>query len=95
MRRHGHAAGHIVPGGVQQRDGCAVGMTHQHRARDAQLREHLRWLGSGPALSLAASLAFVRLAGESGALSTLADAKLLLDMQAIVTARQAAVIAGV
>lgn len=60
-----------------------------------QLREHLRWLGQGPALSLAASLAFVRLAGESGALSTLADAKLLLDMQAIVTARQAAVIAGV
>ncbi len=54
-----------------------------------QLRERLRWLSKNAALSLAASLAFVRLAGESGALTTLADAKLLLDMQAIVTARQA------
>ncbi len=59
-----------------------------------QLRERLRWLGKGPALSLAASLAFVRLAGQGTELGTLADAKLLLDMQAIVTARQAAVVAA-
>lgn len=59
-----------------------------------QLRERLRWLGKGPALSLAASLAFVRLAGQGTALGTLADAKLLLDMQAIVTARQAAAVAA-
>jgi hypothetical protein len=58
-----------------------------------QLCERLRWLRQGAAFSLAASLAFVRLAGERGALTTLADAKLLLDMQAIVTARQAAAVA--
>lgn len=58
------------------------------------LRARLRWLGEPDALSLAASLAFVRLAGDQGALGTLGDAKLLLDMQTIVTARQAAVAAS-
>lgn len=59
------------------------------------LRARLKWLGGRDALSLAAGLAFVRLAGNEGALGTLADAKLLLDMQTIVTARQAAAVATV
>lgn len=54
------------------------------------LRERLRWLGERDALSLGACLAFVRLVGNDGTLGTLADTKLLLDMQTIVTARQAA-----
>lgn len=58
------------------------------------LRARLRWLGERDALSLGASLAFVRLVGDRGELGTLADAKLLLDMQTIVTARQAASIAA-
>jgi len=49
-----------------------------------------RWLGKASALNLAASLAFVRLVSVDEALGPLADAKLLLDMQAIITARQAA-----
>lgn len=46
------------------------------------------WVGKAGALNLAASLAFVRIAGVDGALGPLADAKLLLDMQAIAAARQ-------
>lgn len=57
------------------------------------LRTRLRWLGKHDALSLGAGLAFVRLVGSEGALGALADTKLLLDMQAIVTARQAAAVA--
>jgi hypothetical protein len=59
------------------------------------LRARLKWLGERDALSLGASLAFVRLVGNDGALGTLADAKLLLDMQTIVTARQAAAVAAI
>lgn len=59
------------------------------------LRARLQWLGLADALSLGAGLAFVRLVGDEGALGALADAKLLLDMQTIVTARQAAVVASV
>ena len=55
-----------------------------------QLRATQSWIGKAGALNLAASLAFVRIAGADGALGPLADAKLLLDMQAIAAARQAA-----
>lgn len=65
------------------------------RELQAGLRARLKWLGERDALSLAASLAFVRLVGTSGELGALADAKLLLDMQTIVTARQAASIAAI
>ncbi len=50
------------------------------------------WIGKDGALNLAASLAFVRIAGQDSGLGPLADAKLLLDMQAIVAARQAAAV---
>ncbi|MFZ6182159.1 DUF4003 family protein [Nannocystis pusilla] len=60
----------------------------------AGLRARLKWLSERDALSLGANLAFVRLVGASGELGALADAKLLLDMQTIVTARQAASIAA-
>lgn len=59
-----------------------------------QFHDHLRgtvsWLGKAEALSLAVGLAFTRLAGSERALGPLADAKLLLDMQAIIVARTAA-----
>ncbi|WAS90656.1 DUF4003 family protein [Nannocystis punicea] len=64
------------------------------RELEAGLRARLKWLGERDALSLGASLAFVRLVGASGELGALADAKLLLDMQTIVTARQTASIAA-
>jgi hypothetical protein len=54
-----------------------------------RMRTSLAWLGKAGAFSLAASLAFVRLASADQTLGPLADAKLLLDMQAIVTAREA------
>lgn len=60
------------------------------RELQAGLRARLKWLSEGDALSLGAGLAFVRLVGASGELGALADAKLLLDMQTLVTARQAA-----
>lgn len=60
----------------------------------AGLRARLKWLSARDGLSLGASLAFVRLVGNTGELGALADAKLLLDMQTIVTARQAASIAA-
>lgn len=60
-----------------------------------QIRESLRWVDKAMGLSLAASLAFVRLLGDDARLGPLADAKLLLDMQAIVAARQAATAAAV
>ena len=53
------------------------------------------WIGKAGALNLAASLAFVHIAGADGTLGPLADAKLLLDMQAIVAARDAATAAAV
>lgn len=59
-----------------------------------QLRATQSWIGKANALNLAASLAFVRIAAD-GALGPLADAKLLLDMQAITAARHAAVAATV
>jgi hypothetical protein len=52
-----------------------------------RMRSTLPWLGRADALSLAANLAFVRLAGRDGLLGSLADLKPLLDMQAIVVAR--------
>ncbi|MCA9704414.1 MAG: DUF4003 family protein [Myxococcales bacterium] len=55
-----------------------------------RIRESLRWVGKPMGLSLATSLAFVRLVGDDARRGPLADAKLLLDMQAIVAARQAA-----
>lgn len=60
-----------------------------------QLLAALPWVGKPTALSLASSLAFVRVSGSDGALGPLADAKLLLDMQAIVAARAAAAAAAV
>lgn len=50
----------------------------------------LKWTSKASAFNLAANLAFVRLVGSNVELGALADAKLLLDMQAIVAARQAA-----
>lgn len=55
-----------------------------------QLRARIDWLFKHEALSLAAGLAFVQLAGRDGTLAQLADAKLLVDMQAIIAARAAA-----
>lgn len=52
-----------------------------------------RWWSRRGDLGLAANLAFVHLVGENGALGPLADAKLLLDIQALVAARQATVVA--
>lgn len=54
------------------------------------IRGSLKWVDKAMGMSLASSLAFVRLVGGHETLGTVADAKLLLDMQAIVTARQAA-----
>jgi hypothetical protein len=60
-----------------------------------QLLATQSWIGKAGALNLAASLAFVHIAGADGTLGPLADAKLLLDMQAIVAARQAAASAAI
>lgn len=60
-----------------------TGYTHR-------LREHLNWAERSNAFGLAANLAFVRLVGNDPELGALADAKTLLDMQTIITARQAA-----
>ncbi len=60
----------------------------------AQIRGSLKWVDKSMGLSLAASLAFVRLVGADVRLGPLADAKLLLDMQAVVAARQAAAAAA-
>lgn len=60
----------------------------------ARLRNELSWLDRHLAMSLATSLAFVRLVGQDVELGTLADAKTLLDMQTIVAARQAAAAAA-
>lgn len=54
-----------------------------------RMREAVPWLWKADALNLAASLALVRLAGQDGTLAPLADAKLLLDMQAVVEMRAA------
>ncbi len=59
-----------------------------------QLLATLPWVGKSVALNLASSLAFVQVSGSDGALGPLADAKLLLDMQAIVAARAAAAAAS-
>jgi hypothetical protein len=48
-----------------------------------------RWWPRRADLSLATNLAFAHLAGEESALGPLADAKLLLDIQALVAARAA------
>ncbi len=55
-----------------------------------QIRERLRWTNRATAFGLAANLAFVRLVGQDPELGPLADAKILLDMQTVVAARQAA-----
>lgn len=54
-----------------------------------------RWWPRRGDLGFATNLAFVHLVGEDGALGPLADAKLLLDIQALVAARQAATVAVV
>ncbi|MEZ4379755.1 MAG: DUF4003 family protein [Nannocystaceae bacterium] len=59
-----------------------------------RLQAALSWTSKASAFNLAASLAFVRLVGRDVELGTLGDAKLILDMQAIVAARQAAAIAA-
>ena len=59
-----------------------------------QMRDRLSWVSKRMGLSLAASLAFVRLVDGDPRLGAVADAKLLLDMQAIVAARQAAAAAA-
>jgi hypothetical protein len=59
-----------------------------------QLRDAVSWLSRPMAFSLGAGLAFVRLVGMDAQLGPLADAKLLLDMQAIIAARQAAAAAA-
>lgn len=51
--------------------------------------KQFRWLGSSFEFSLGASLSFVRLCGDHETLGPLSDAKLLLDMQTIIAARQA------
>lgn len=55
-----------------------------------EIREKLRWTDRATAFALATNLAFVRLVGNDPELGALADAKMLLDMQTIVEARQAA-----
>lgn len=59
-----------------------------------QIRGSLRSVSKTMGLSFASSLAFVRLVDTDARLGPLADAKLLLDMQAIVAARQAAAAAA-
>lgn len=59
-----------------------------------QIAERLGWSSRSLAFNLAASLAFVRLLGDDPELGPIADAKLLLDMQAIVASRQAAAAAA-
>jgi hypothetical protein len=59
-----------------------------------RLREAISWLSKPMAFGLGAGLAFVRLVGHDAQLGPLADAKLMLDMQAIVAARTAAAAAG-
>ncbi len=55
-----------------------------------RLRQLLRWTTKGAAFNLAVNLAFVSLAASDEELANLADVKLVLDMQAIVAAQQAA-----
>jgi hypothetical protein len=62
-----------------------------HRDR---LRERISWLSKPMAFGLGAGVAFVRLAGRDAQLGPLADAKLLLDMQAVIAARTAAAAAA-
>jgi hypothetical protein len=61
----------------------------------SRLQEQLSWVGRRMAFSLGASLAFVRLLSGDRDLATLGEVKLLLDMQAIVAAGQAAMVASV
>lgn len=67
-------------------------MVAHHRGR---LDAELSWLTGPMATSLAANLGFLRLLFGDGDVAALADAKLLLDMQSIVAARQAAAVAAV
>jgi hypothetical protein len=60
----------------------------------AQIRDRLRWANKQTAFGLASNLAFVRLLGNDPQLGALADAKVLLDMQTIIAARQAAAAAA-
>jgi len=68
-----------------------VGSVLEFRDR---LLSALSWTSKASAFNLASSLAFVRMVGTDVELGTLADAKLLLDMQAIVAAQQAAAVAA-
>jgi hypothetical protein len=54
----------------------------------AELRAALGKMSSDAATGLATSLTFVRMLGSAASTGTLADAKLLLEMQAVVTMRQ-------
>jgi len=60
----------------------------------ARLDDALAGLPGAMATSLAVNLAFVRLLFDEDGLAPLGDAKLLLDMQSVVAARQAAVVAA-
>ncbi len=55
-----------------------------------RVRGELRGVGKSMAFSLGSSIAFVRLVAGHTSLGPLADAKMLLDMQSIIAARQAA-----
>jgi len=55
-----------------------------------QIVEELAWTEKELATSLAANLTFVRLLSDEDDKAALADAKVLLDMQSVVAARQAA-----
>jgi hypothetical protein len=55
----------------------------------SQIVSEFGWTEKELAISLAANLTFVRLLFDEEGIATLGDAKLLLDMQSIVTARQA------
>ncbi|HET6583788.1 MAG TPA: DUF4003 family protein [Nannocystaceae bacterium] len=65
-------------------DKIAQMVVHYRGRLDAELS----WLSGSLATSLAANLGFVRLVSADEAVAALGDAKLLLDMQSIVTARQ-------
>ena len=55
-----------------------------------EIKDKLRWMDRFTAFGLAGNLAFARLVGNDPELGPLADAKILLDMQAVIAARQAA-----
>lgn len=73
----------------------AEGIAQMVVADREQLMARLPKLDGGTATSLAANLTFVRLVLADDRKAALGDAKLLLDMQAIASARQAAAVAAI